>query len=73
MEDYTWSTDYAHSDNTETMNDYLQNHLPDGAEVLYHEGTYAEILYNYEKYEVHSSGDGDFKHHRVSFKNVLDV
>jgi hypothetical protein len=73
MDDYTWNTDYAHSDNTETMCDYLDNHLPEGAEVLYHDGTYAEILYNYAKHEVHASGDGDFTHHRVSFKSVLDV
>ena len=31
MVDYYWSTDDPHSDNSETMSDFMDNHMPAGA------------------------------------------
>ena len=74
MEDYKWKTDHAHNDNTETMTDFLENHLPhfDGNfVVLMDDGTYAEIMNDTgEVFEVHASGDGDSTHHKVEFVNM---
>ena len=72
METYKWHTIEPHSNNEETMNDYLENHLSDEFEVIFEDGTYAEIK-NKETgviWGVNASGDGDFTHHKVEFEFV---
>ena len=44
METYKWNTIEPHNNNEETMNDYLENHLSDEFEVIFEDGTYAEII-----------------------------
>ena len=70
MQNFNWETETSHSDNTETMNDYLENHLPAEFHILMQDGTYADIqsVHNAEIYRVHASGDGDFTHHSVRFE-----
>lgn len=70
METYRWTTQEEHTDNTETMNDYLDNHLPQCFKVMFQDGTYAEIKNrnSHQRFEVHASGDGDFRNHKVEFK-----
>lgn len=73
MEDYTWSTEIAHSDNTETMNDYLENRMDcDLFECYFIDGTYAEIMNKNTKqsFGVHASGNGDFFNHKVTFEFI---
>lgn len=41
------------------MDDYLSNHLPEGAWVHHIEGAYAEIEYEGRDYGLHASGNGD--------------
>jgi hypothetical protein len=54
-----------------TMHDYLDNHLPETWEILLHDGTYAEIKADDGlSYEVHASGNGDFKSHKIEFKEL---
>ena len=69
MDDYTWETENEHCNNTETMRDYLDNHLPEAFEVKLWEDTYSEIENRFtgERFEVHAAGNGDFTHHIVTF------
>lgn len=72
METYYWNTENHHCDNSETMNDYLENHLPDNSEVTAQDGTYAEIIIESgEKYGVFSSGCGDSFNHKVEFELII--
>lgn len=65
--EYKWQTESAHSDNTETMQDYLDNHLPGGYEIIEQGGSLA-IVGKMNKIIIHASGDGDFTHHKVRFE-----
>ena len=65
MEDYYWSTMEYHHDNTHTMNDYLDNHLPDGAEIIMQDGNYAVVEYYGEKFALNAVGNGDSYNHKV--------
>lgn len=72
METYYWSTENEHANNTETMQDYLNNHLSSIFLVITEDGSYAEI-HNPETHEtfgVHASGNGDFRNHKVEFKLI---
>ena len=68
--EFTWETEYVHVTNTITMREYLENHLPENAELLFEDGTYAEIEFEGIKYEVHASGNGDFYNHKVRFEQL---
>lgn len=70
MENYYWKTLEYHPDNNFTMDDYLTYHLPNGAEVLMVDGTYAEIKYEGKKYALHASGDGDSYNHKIEFEEL---
>lgn len=73
METHYWSTKQEHFDNSETMDDYLSNHLSGDFEVLANEGTYAEI--RDEKgivWGVSASGNGDFRNHKVEFEKLTN-
>lgn len=39
---FYWTTEYYHHDNSFTMNDYLDNHLPDGAKIMFEEDSDGE-------------------------------
>ena len=73
MVTYKWHTIEPHNNNEETMNDYLENHLSDEFEVIFEDGTYAEIKDKNTGaiWSVNASGDGDFTHHKVEFYKVL--
>ena len=72
METYKWRTIEPHSDNEVTMNDYLENHLPQCFDIILEGGTYAEIQNKNtgQIFGVNASGDGDFTHHKVEFEFV---
>ena len=72
MEDYRWSTPQPHNNNNETMDDYLNNHLPQCFDVVFEDGTYAEIKNKNsgQIFGVRSTGDGDFTHHKVTFEFI---
>ena len=72
METYKWHTIETHNNNEETMNDYLENHLPQCFDVIFEDGTYAEIQNKNtgQIFGVNASGDGDFTHHKVEFEFV---
>ena len=72
METYRWHTIEPHNNNEETMNDYLENHLSDEFEIIFEDGTYAEIKNKNTGaiWGVNASGDGDFTHHKVEFEFV---
>ena len=72
MEDYRWSTPQPHNNNNETMDDYLNNHLPQCFDVTFEDGTYAEIKNKNtgQIFGVHAGGDGDFNHHKVTFEFI---
>ena len=72
MDTYRWETDYEHSNNEETMSDYLNNHLSDNFDVFFIDGAYAEMQdkSNGKIWAVNASGDGDFRHHKVEFEFI---
>jgi len=72
MKNYYWETTESHSNNTVTMTDYLENHLPDEFHVVKQEGSYAEIQSGDTAniYAVHAAGNGDFTHHFVRFELI---
>lgn len=72
METFTWHTIDPHNNNEETMNDYLENHLPNEFVVIFEDGTYAEIKHKQSGaiWGVNATGDGDFIHHKVTFEFV---
>lgn len=72
MEDFYWQTKEPHSDNAQTMCDFLENHLHNYYTVTLQDGSYAEIqnIHTKAKYAVHAGCDGDFTHHRVIFNKL---
>ena len=70
MKNYNWETEQSHSNNTETMTDFLENHLDSCFLILEKNGSYAEIQRQNTDaiYAVHASGNGDFTHHSVRFE-----
>ena len=70
MRNFNWETEQSHSNNTETMNDFLENHLESNFLILETDGSYAEIKCQSTGtiYAVHASGNGDFNHHSVRFE-----
>ena len=54
------------------MNDYLENHLPQCFDVIFEDGTYAEIQNKNtgQIFGFNASGYGDFTHHKVEFEFV---
>lgn len=76
MKDYTWITQEAMATNTDTMNDFIDNHMAEhcGAdyEVVCDDGSYCEIQNDrHQLYGIHASGNGDFCSHRVRFEKLL--
>ena len=72
MEPYYWNTEYYHPDNTFTMDEYLNNHMSDEFDVLFSDGTYAEIVCigTGAIWGVHASGNGDSFNHKVEFEFI---
>ena len=70
MNDYLYTTDEYHADNTYTMEDYLLHEMNDSWEVLLVDGSYAEIKTKDGIFKVQASGDGDSFNHRISFKEM---
>ena len=65
---FYYSTEYYHPNNSFTMDDYLTNHLPEGAEIIHIDGSYAEILYEGKDYGVHAGGNGDSFNHVIHWE-----
>ena len=71
MESIYWYTEIPHTNNSETMRDYLEN--INMLDIHLVSRTYAEGSNCIgERYEIHASGDGDFNHHRIDYKLIED-
>lgn len=72
MDTFCWATEQEHANNQETMEQYLNEFLPDCFDIELHDGTYAEIKNKNtgHSFEVHASGNGDFRSHKVDFKFI---
>ncbi len=71
INDYTWRTEEELGNNTEVMNEWLDEYLPSDYTLLEDsiDGTYAEILTKEgHKFACHASGNGDFFNHKISFE-----
>ena len=64
-----WSTE-PHSDNIETMTNFLEQELPGDINVTLVDDTYAEIRINKLNYSVNVSGNGDFCNHKAEFELI---
>ena len=72
MKDFTYTTEYYHPDNAFTMNDYLENHLPENFTITHQDGSYAEIFDGKNTFEVHAGGNGDCYNHKITFQIIND-
>lgn len=72
MKTFYFKTGIAHTDNNETMQVYLEEHLPSGFDVIFEDGTYTEIQNKHSKqiFAVHAGGDGDFFSHKIEFELI---
>ena len=71
--EYTWTTDSPHYDNSETMQDFMDNHLGEAFEgdfkVIYQEDSYAEVEDEYGIIrELYASGNGDSNNHTIRIR-----
>lgn len=67
METYYWTTEYEHSNNEETMQEYLDEVCM--LDVITVDGTYAEGKNcKGEVYAIRASGNGDFLNHKIEFE-----
>ena len=76
MENYYWSTEECLYTNTETMQDFIENHLLDkfDADVIFSNGSYIEFSIDGGdvKYAARASGDGDCKNHVIEFEELSE-
>jgi len=74
MEDYTWITTTPMATNTDTMENFLDNHFyerfSEKAQVLEDNESYIEVEDNGKRYGVHASGNGDFCNHRIRIEEL---
>ena len=67
---FYWATEYYHYDNSFTMDDYLDNHLPDGAKIMFQDGSYSEIIIDNQRYALDAKGNGDSYNHIVTLNAI---
>lgn len=65
-----FETDFETTDNTETMNIFLELFDIDSEDIKLSDGTYCEVLFNKTLCEVHASGNGDFSSHKIEIKKI---
>ena len=72
METFYWTTEQPHQNNTDTMNQYLCEHLPLEFTIIYQDDSTAEIRNSEtaERFQVHATGNGDSYNHKVEFKSL---
>lgn len=72
MKTFYWTTEKSHCNNIETMQEYLEEYLPSNFEVIFEDGTYAEIKNSNTGviWGVRASGNGDFNNHKVEFEFI---
>lgn len=68
LQDFQWSTEYYHHDNSFTMIDFLDNHLPNNFILKEMIDSCAEIKDTSTGllYELHAKGNGDSYNHIVT-------
>jgi hypothetical protein len=67
---YFWTTRYYHPDNSFTMRDLLDNHLPKYVEVNLEDGSYAEVTVDVTNYALHAGGNGTSYNHFVKWVKI---
>jgi len=67
---FSWTTDYYHNDNAFTMNDFIENHLPNDVDVYLEDGSYAEVRIDNINYSLDAKGNGDSYNHIVEWNKV---
>nr|DAO55596.1 MAG TPA: hypothetical protein [Caudoviricetes sp.] len=63
---YRWQTEYALFTNSDSMDDFIENHLPGDYEVIERDMNYTIVDMKGDKYEIIAYGDVDFCSHVVS-------
>lgn len=63
-----FDTDFETTDNTETMDVFLEIYDISDDDIKLYDGTYCEILFDGKLYEVHAGGNGDFSSHKIDIK-----
>lgn len=65
-----FNTDFETTDNTETMDVFLEVFDVDEDDIKLSDGTYCEIFFNGVLCEVHASGNGTFSSHKIEIKKL---
>lgn len=67
---YRWTTEGAHFDNTETLTDYINNHMGIEFTLLWQDGNYAEVRDNdtFQVCGITAYGLGDSYDHEVNIE-----
>lgn len=62
---------YAHFNNETTISEFLDDYLSETCDIIYVDGTYAEILTEDGiVYGVHASGNGNSYNHKIEFEEI---
>lgn len=64
---YNWTTEKSHFDNTETLTDYIENHMEPEFSLLWQDGNYAEVRDNstFQVCGITAYGAGDSNNHEI--------
>jgi hypothetical protein len=63
---YRWETDYPLHTTTDSMNDFIYNHLPEDCEITEVDANQIVVDMDGDKYKITAYGAGDFCNHEVS-------
>ena len=63
-----FDTEHEVADNTETMNEFLELFDIPEEDIILEDGTYVELKIDDRLYEVHASGNGDFRTLKIEIK-----
>lgn len=63
---YRWQTEYPLLTTTDSMNDFIENHLPYDCEITEINTNQIIVDIDGDKYEITAYGAGDFCNHEVS-------
>ena len=70
MDNYCWTTEQPHGNNTITMCDFIENHNS-WFDIEFIDGSYAEgVDTSGLRWEIHAGGNGNFNDHFVRFRLI---
>ena len=70
METLCWESEVPHFNNSDTMDDFIEN-INTSLEITFIDGSYAEGIDKHGfAHEIHAGGNGDAFHHKITLKKL---